>query len=91
MILQWAIDMGIRTVGELNDVIAAGRIQDMILVQESYMEQKIGDIAETIAADRRKKFVLIAGPFFFRKNNIFPSFIHSDDGTWSETTSNFFG
>ena len=37
--------MGIRTVGELNDVIAAGRIQDMILVQESYMEQKIGDIA----------------------------------------------
>ena len=26
------------------------------------MEQKIGDIAETIAADRRKKFVLIAGP-----------------------------
>ena len=59
---QWGIDMGIRTVGELNDVIAAGRIQDMILVQESYMEQKIGDIAETIAADRRKKFVLIAGP-----------------------------
>ncbi|WP_294787305.1 nucleoside kinase [uncultured Eubacterium sp.] len=59
---QWGIDMGIRTVGELNDVIASGRIQDMILVQESYMEQKIGDIAETLAADRRKKFVLIAGP-----------------------------
>lgn len=59
---QWGIDMGIRTVGELNDVIAAGRIQDMILVQESYMEQKIGDIAKTLAADRRKKFVLIAGP-----------------------------
>lgn len=59
---QWGIDMGIRTVGELNDVIASGRMQDMILVQESYMEQKIGDIAETIASDRRKKFVLIAGP-----------------------------
>lgn len=59
---QWGIDMGIRTVGELNDVIAAGRIQDMILVQESYMEQKIVDIAKTLAADRRKKFVLIAGP-----------------------------
>ncbi len=59
---QWGIDMGIRTVGELNDVIAAGRIQDMILVQESYMEQKIGDIAKTLAADRRKKIVLIAGP-----------------------------
>ncbi|MEI3279494.1 MAG: hypothetical protein V8R46_01150 [Eubacterium ramulus] len=43
-------------------MIASGRIQDMILVQESYMEQKIGDIAETIASDRRKKFVLIAGP-----------------------------
>ncbi len=59
---QWGMDMGIRTVGELNDVIASGRIQDMILVQESYMEQKIGDIAQTIASDRRKKFVLIAGP-----------------------------
>lgn len=59
---RWGIDMGVRTVGELNDVIAQGRIQDLILVQESWMEQKIGKIAETIAADRRKKIILVAGP-----------------------------
>lgn len=59
---RWGFDMGVRTVGELNDVIAQGRIQDLILVQESWMEQKIGKIAETIAADRRKKIILVAGP-----------------------------
>lgn len=59
---RWGVDMGVRTVGELNDVIAQGRIQDLILVQESWMEQKIGKIAETIAADRRKKIILVAGP-----------------------------
>lgn len=59
---RWGIDMGVRTVGELNDVIAQGRIQDLILVQESWMEQKIGKIAEMIAADRRKKIILVAGP-----------------------------
>ena len=58
----WGADMGVRTVGELNDVIAHGRIQDLILVQESWMEQKIGKIAEMIAADRKKKFILVAGP-----------------------------
>ena len=58
----WGASMGVSTVGELNDVIASGKIQDLILVQESWMEQKIGDIAEQIAADPRKKIVLIAGP-----------------------------
>lgn len=59
---RWGSDMGVRTVGELNDVIAGGRIQDLILVQESWMEQKIGKIAEMIASDERKKIILVAGP-----------------------------
>ena len=58
----WGESMGVSTIGDLNDVIASGRIQDLILVQESWMEQKIGDIAEKIAADPRKQIVLIAGP-----------------------------
>lgn len=58
----WGERMGVRTVGELNDAIAGGRLQQLILVQESWMEQKIGDIAEMIAADPRKKIILIAGP-----------------------------
>lgn len=60
--VAWGESMGVSTIGDLNDVIASGRIQDLILVQESWMEQKIGDIAEQIAADPGKKIVLIAGP-----------------------------
>ncbi len=58
----WAEEMGVRTIADLDDVIAAGDILDLILVQESFMEQNIGDIAEQIAADPKKKIVLIAGP-----------------------------
>ncbi len=41
----WAESMGVRTIADLNDVIADGGIQDLILVQESFMEQNIGEIA----------------------------------------------
>lgn len=58
----WGESMGVRTISDLNDVIADGRIQELILVQESFMEQKIGDIAEQIAGDLRQKIILIAGP-----------------------------
>ncbi|MCD8300018.1 MAG: nucleoside kinase [Clostridiales bacterium] len=58
----WGESMGVRTIGDLDDCIAEGWIQDLILVHESYMEQKIGEIAATISADPRKKVVLIAGP-----------------------------
>ncbi|MCC8029134.1 MAG: nucleoside kinase [Lachnospiraceae bacterium] len=58
----WGESMGVRTISDLNDVIADGRIQELILVQESFMEQKIGDIAEQIAGDLNKKIILIAGP-----------------------------
>ncbi len=59
---SWGESMGVRTIGDLDDAIAGGWIQDLILVQESFMEQKIGEIAGRIAADQRKKVVLIAGP-----------------------------
>ncbi len=59
---NWAENMGVRTIADLNDVIANGAIQQLILVQESWMEQNIGDIAEQIASDPKKKVVLIAGP-----------------------------
>ncbi len=58
----WAEEMGVRTIADLDDKIAAGDILDLILVQESFMEQNIGDIAETIASDPKKRIVLIAGP-----------------------------
>ncbi len=58
----WAESMGVRTIADLDDVIARGGIQDLILVQESYMEQRIGEIAGQIASDPKKKIILIAGP-----------------------------
>lgn len=59
---QWGDTMGIGTVGALNDVIAAGQIQDVILIQEALMERKIGRLAEQIAEQKDKKFIMIAGP-----------------------------
>ncbi len=59
---NWGEICGITTIGDLNDAIVEGRIQDVILTQEALMEKKIGTLAETIAANREKKFVMIAGP-----------------------------
>lgn len=59
---QWGDTMGIGTVGALNDAIASGRIQDIILIQEALMERKIGRLAEQIAEQKDKKFIMIAGP-----------------------------
>ena len=59
---KWGEMLGIDTVGALNDAIAQGRIQDVILAQEALMERKIGKIAEVIAEQPSKKFIMIAGP-----------------------------
>lgn len=59
---QWGEEMGIPSVGALNDVIAKGNVRDLILMQEAFMEQRIGRLAEKIASDRTRKFVMIAGP-----------------------------
>lgn len=59
---QWGISMNIENVGSLNDVISSGGIQDLILVQESFQEKKIAEIAAKIADSKDKKFIMIAGP-----------------------------
>ncbi len=58
----WAQQMHISTIGELNEQIVNGRIQDVILLQEAEMERRIGKLAEQIADQKDKKFVMIAGP-----------------------------
>lgn len=58
----WAKQMHISTVGELNEQIVKGKIQDVILLQEAEMEKRIGKIAEQIAQEKNKKFIMIAGP-----------------------------
>ena len=59
---EWSKMLGIGTIGSLNDAIAAGRGQEVMLLQEALMEQKIGNLAAQIASDDKKKFVMIAGP-----------------------------
>ncbi len=58
----WGKSMDIATVGGLNEAICVGRTKEIILSQEAYMERQIGALAERIASDPDKKFIMIAGP-----------------------------
>ena len=59
---EWSSMLGVGTVGALNEAISQGRGNEMILLQEALMEERIGQLAARIAADRNKKFIMIAGP-----------------------------
>ncbi len=59
---RWVHSLDIATLGALNDRIASGDMTYIILAQEAEMEKRIGDIAQKIAEDKDKKFVMIAGP-----------------------------
>ena len=59
---QWSRMLGFGTIGALNDAIASGKGEDIILTQEALMEDRIGALASLIAENRDKKFIMIAGP-----------------------------
>ncbi len=59
---EWGRMLEIDTVGALNDAIAAGRMQEIILTQEALFEERIGKLAESIVTSGNKKFIMIAGP-----------------------------
>ena len=59
---EWGKVMGLETVGDLNEQICNGNIEDLLLVQEALQEKRIGDIAEQIKSRGGVKFVMIAGP-----------------------------
>ncbi|MBQ9437924.1 MAG: nucleoside kinase, partial [Lachnospiraceae bacterium] len=59
---RWNRTFSIQTVGDLNQMICSGRMDDLILMQEAEQERRIGEIAKQIAARRGVKFILIAGP-----------------------------
>lgn len=59
---EWSRMLGVGTIGALNEAIAQGRGNEIILLQEALMEQRIGNIAAQIANDGSKKFIMIAGP-----------------------------
>ena len=55
-------ELGLASVGQLNEIIAAGKGTELILSQEAMMEKRIGDIAQQIAERPEVRFVMIAGP-----------------------------
>lgn len=58
----WGSKIGIENVGDLNDEICKGSMNEFILMQEAEQERKIGEIAKEIASRADVKFVMIAGP-----------------------------
>lgn len=48
----------IDTIGALNDAIAAGKTQQMILTQEALFEERIGRLAEEIISAKDRKFIM---------------------------------
>lgn len=65
---SWSRMLGVGTIGALNDAIASGRGEEIILLQEALQEERIGSLAAQIAAARSGgwdggiKFIMIAGP-----------------------------
>ncbi len=58
---HWQDIMGVRTAGEFNAAIRAGRAAELINVAEALQERKLTEIANEIKA-RGAKIVLLAGP-----------------------------
>ena len=59
---QWQDIVGLRTIGDLNEVIQTGYSSQLIQVSEALQEKKIAHIADEIAKRKGIKLVLIAGP-----------------------------
>ena len=59
---SWGEMIGADTVGDLNEQISLKGANELILIAEALQEAKISQIADRIAEDRSKKFVMIAGP-----------------------------
>lgn len=58
----WSKMLDVDTVGALNEQIAKGNINDIMLIQEALQEKKIAEIANKIVDRGDVKFVMIAGP-----------------------------
>ncbi len=59
---NWGESIGIENVGDLNEMICNEGMQDVVLLQEAYMESRIAEIAKDIKKKGGRKFIMIAGP-----------------------------
>ena len=59
---RWQSILGLRTVGDINEVIEKGYSSLLIQISEALQEKKISQIADDIARRRGIRMVLISGP-----------------------------
>ena len=59
---QWQNIVGVRTVGDFNEIVEAGGGTDLINVSEALQEKKISRIADETASRKDVKLILLAGP-----------------------------
>ena len=59
---RWSDSLEVPNVGALNKMIADGKGQDLILMQEALQEKNIGQVAEQAVKDPDRRIVMIAGP-----------------------------
>jgi uridine kinase len=60
--IDWTTTMHVRNAGDLNDMIAKQKSNELVLIQEALQEHKIAMIARQIVESPNKKLVMIAGP-----------------------------
>ncbi|MBQ7374769.1 MAG: nucleoside kinase [Clostridia bacterium] len=58
---EWSELMGCETVADLNELVASGRVRELIRVNEALHEKKFSQIADMIC-ERGAKAVMLAGP-----------------------------
>jgi uridine kinase len=59
----WLDAMGVRSVGDFNDLCVSGQVSQLIRVAEGFHEKRIGRIADEISRRRdRLRIVAVAGP-----------------------------
>ena len=59
---QWGRLVGVSSVGELNDLILAGKVKDYVEISEIKQNNTLATIANEILARKTIKVILIAGP-----------------------------
>lgn len=60
---RWGHILGVDNVGDLNDMVKAGQVNDIIRISEALHEKKIAQIADMVTGSpHKKRIVLISGP-----------------------------
>ena len=58
---RWQDIMGVRTIGDFNEMVSEGKATELINVSEALQEKKIARIADEIANRKGVKLILLAG------------------------------